>query len=164
MLTSSWLDIIIICIIGLSILTGLLRGFIKESIALLAWVVALWLAFNYSPMLAVHFQHYVHDVTMRTIIAFLIIVICTILIGAIVSTCCNMLMRKSGLKPMDRILGMVFGVLRGVFIIILLGVVLKITGISMDKYTSNSRLYPSLEPLIIWLYDFTPQLTQHASK
>ncbi len=43
-----WVDIAIIAIIGLSVLTGLFRGFVKEAVALLVWVVAIWLGFNYS--------------------------------------------------------------------------------------------------------------------
>mgnify|MGYP006371064045 FL=1 len=47
MLAFHWVDYVIIAIIGLSVITGLFRGFVKELIALTVWVLAIWLALNY---------------------------------------------------------------------------------------------------------------------
>ena len=38
-----WVDLAIIAVIGLSVLTGLFRGFVKELVALCVWILAIWL-------------------------------------------------------------------------------------------------------------------------
>ena len=47
-------DYILIAVILLSIVFGAVRGFLRESIALLAWLVGLWVAWKYSGLLEPH--------------------------------------------------------------------------------------------------------------
>jgi membrane protein required for colicin V production len=54
-----WVDIAIISVIGLSVLTGLFRGFVKELVALCVWVLAIWLGINYSQSLDPWLQSYI---------------------------------------------------------------------------------------------------------
>ena len=47
-------DYILIAVIILSVIFGAIRGFLRESIALLAWLVGLWIAWKYSGLLEPH--------------------------------------------------------------------------------------------------------------
>ena len=153
-----WIDYVISAGIGLSVITGLFRGFIKELIALCVWVLAIWLAFTYSTMLDPWLQPYVHDKTARTVVAFVAILLATIIVGGLFNALLSFILHRSGLSGTDRILGMGFGFVRGVFIVALLMLVVKMTSIPHQDYTSQSRLYAKFDPLVNWLYAFTPSL------
>ena len=147
--------------IGLSMVTGLFRGFIKELVALCAWVLAIWLALVYSPTLDPTFQPYIHDKTARLVVAFICILLSTILVGGLVNTILSFILRRSGLSGSDRILGMGFGIGRGVFIVALMMLVVKVTHAPRDDYAQQSHLYAKFDPLVNWLYGYTPELLKH---
>lgn len=153
-----WLDIGIVIIVGLSMLTGLFRGFVKELIALCVWVLAIWLAFTYSQALDPWLQKYLQDKTARAAVAFVLILVCTLIAGGIVNAVIGLILRHSGLSGTDRILGMGFGFVRGVFIVGLLMVMVKLTSLPYEQYRRDSQLYAKFDPLVDWLYGFMPQI------
>ena len=157
-----WIDYVIIAVIGLSVITGLFRGFVKELIALCVWILAIWLAFTYSPILDPFLKSYVHDKTARTVVAFVAILLATIIVGGLFNALLSFILRRSGLSGTDRLLGMGFGFVRGVFIVALLMLVVKITTSSGQEYTSQSYLYAKFDPLVNWLYGQTPELIKQA--
>ena len=155
-----WMDYVIIAVIGLSVITGLFRGFIKELIALGVWILAIWLAFNYSSALDPWLQPYVHDKTARTVVSFVAILLATIIVGGLFNALLSFILHRAGLSGTDRLLGMGFGFVRGVFIVALLMLVVKMTSIPHQDYTNQSQLYAKFDPLVNWLYKFTPNLIQ----
>lgn len=152
-----WVDLVIVGIIALSVLTGLIRGFVKELIALLVWILAIWIAFNYSQSLDPWLQKYIQDKTARTVTGFILILVATLIAGGIVNALLSFILKKSGLSGTDRILGMGFGFIRGVFIVALIMVVIKMTSMPYEQYASNSRLYAKFDPAVNWLYGLMPE-------
>lgn len=156
MLSAHWLDYIILAIIGLSVLTGLFRGFIKELIALSVWVLAIWLAFRQSQWVATWLQPYIHDNTVRLIAAFIVILLVVLIAGSLVNALLSFILHRTGLSGTDRILGMGFGLVRGIFIVALLILAAKITVMPYEKYAKASYLLARFEPIVNWLYGYTP--------
>jgi membrane protein required for colicin V production len=157
-----WVDLLIIAVIALSILTGLIRGFVKELIALAVWILAIWFAFNYSQSLDPWLQKYIADKTTRTITAFMVILIGVLIAGGIVNAILSFILKQSGLSGTDRLLGMVFGFVRGVFIIALLMVAIKMTSAPYEQYAQNSLLYSKFDPIVNWLYNLMPDFIKKA--
>ena len=122
-----WVDIVIVTVIGLSVLTGLFRGFVKELVALCIWVAAIWLAYHYAESLDFALKSYIHDKTMRIVIGFIVILFATLLVGGIINMILGSILRRTGLSGTDRTLGMVFGFLRGVFVVALLMLAARMT-------------------------------------
>lgn len=151
-----WIDYLIVAVIALSVITGLFRGFIKELIALCVWILAIWLAFSYSPTLDPWLAPHIHDKTARTVVAFVAILLATIIIGGLFNALLSFILRRSGLSGTDRLLGMGFGFVRGVFIVALLMLVVKMTTLPHENYTQQSKLYTKFEPLVNWLNGFMP--------
>ncbi|MCA0403891.1 MAG: CvpA family protein [Proteobacteria bacterium] len=151
-----WVDLAIIGIIALSILTGLIRGFVKELIALCVWILAIWLAFNYSTSLDPWLQKYIHDKTIRTVASFIIILLAVLISGGIVNAILGFILKRSGLSSTDRVLGMGFGFIRGTFIVALLMVVIKMTSLPHEQYSKDSVLYAKFDPMVNWLYGLMP--------
>lgn len=152
-----WVDIGIIAIIGLSVLTGLFRGFVKELVALCVWALAIWLGFNYSQSLDPWLQSYIQEQSARTAIAFIIILFGTLLVGGIINATLSFILKRAGLSGTDRTLGMGFGFLRGVFIVALIMVAVKMTSLPYQEYSRESKLYAQFDPVVSLLYSHLPE-------
>ncbi|MDP3704296.1 MAG: CvpA family protein [Legionellaceae bacterium] len=154
-----WVDGVIIGILALSVVTGLVRGFVKELIAICIWVMAIWLAYHYYQVVAGWLTPYVHDHTAQTVAGFVLIMLGTVIVGSLVNALLSFILRSTGLTGTDRLLGMGFGFVRGVFIVALLILSVRMTSlIPTGEYTRQSYLYAKFDPVVNWLYGFTPDL------
>ncbi len=156
-----WVDIAILTIIALSVITGLFRGFVKECIALCVWIFAFWFAFNYGSVLDPWVAPHVHDQTAKTIVEFVAILILSLILGGIINAIIGLIMRRSGLGGTDRVLGMGFGFARGVFIIAIIMLGLRLTGMPYEVYSKESKLYAHFDPLVLWLTPYVPHILNH---
>lgn len=156
-----WVDIAIIVIIGLSIVTGFMRGFMKEVIALCIWILAVWLAYSYTTTVEPWLAPYIHDKTLRTGASFMAILATTLLAGALVNLLFSFVLKRSGLSGTDRILGMGFGLVRGIFLVAVIILAIQITAIPQDNYAHDSKLYAKFDPVVHWLYGYVPEFIKH---
>lgn len=152
-----WVDIAIVAIIALSVLTGLFRGFVKELIALCVWILAIWLGFNYSQSLDPWLSSYIEEQSVRTAIGFIIILFATLFVGGVVNAILSFILKRAGLSGTDRTLGMGFGFLRGVFIVALIMVAVKMTSLPYQEYSQKSKLYARFDPVVALLYSHLPE-------
>ncbi|MCE0723496.1 MULTISPECIES: CvpA family protein [Legionella] len=159
-----WVDLIFIVIIGLSSITGLLRGFIKEFIALGVWILAVWVGYNYSGALNPYLQPYIQDQSIRTILGFIIVVLGVLIAGGIANAILGLFLRGSGLGAMDKVLGGIFGFARGVFILSLIFAILSMTSLPYQQYVQSSRIYNQLVPVINWISGSLPGLINKAKQ
>lgn len=151
-----WVDLVIMGIIGLSVITGLLRGFVKELVALCIWVLAIGFAYNYAHSFDPWLKPYITDQSVRTAVGFIIILLASLIAGAIINMFLGMILKRSGLSGTDRLLGMGFGFLRGVFIVALLLMGIQMTSLPHQQYLKDSRLSSQFTPLVSWLKTMMP--------
>ncbi|HAT8966500.1 TPA: CvpA family protein [Legionella pneumophila subsp. pneumophila] len=152
-----WVDIAIVAIIALSVLTGLFRGFVKELVALCVWILAIWLGFNYSQSLDPWLSSYIEEQSVRTAIGFIIILFATLFVGGVVNAILSFILKRAGLSGTDRTLGMGFGFLRGVFIVALIMVAVKMTSLPHQEYSQKSKIYARFDPVVALLYSHLPE-------
>lgn len=157
-------DYAIIVIIALSVLTGLVRGFVRELIALCVWLGAIWVGFTYSSDVSPYIRGYIQDPTLRTVISFVLLLLATLLIGGLVSTALSFVLSRSPLRGTDRLLGMGFGFVRGTFIIALMIGILNMTSLGKDRIFKRGELYQHFKPLSDWMFSFTPKLLDQVNK
>lgn len=151
-----WLDMAIIVVIALSVLTGLFRGFVKELISLVVWILAIWMSIHFSDQLDPYLSSYIHQEAMRSGAAFLIIFFGTLLLGGIVNAVLSFILKKTGLSGTDRVLGMGFGFIRGVFIVSVMIVGVRMTNMPEDDYRRQSNLYAKFDPLVNSIASYVP--------
>ena len=151
-------DYAVLSVIALSMMTGLIRGFVRELIALVVWGLALWLALTYSHQLSPYLPAAVHDPKLRQGLAFAAIVLLTVLAGAVVNALLSLVLRRSGLSLVDRSLGMGFGLLRGVFLVSLVLLGLSLVSFPLESLSQGSWICPKFNGLVTWMQGYAPKL------
>ena len=86
------------------------------------------------------------------------IILGTLIIGAVLNTILSFMKHHSGLTGTDRILGFGFGILRGIFVVSLVMVVVRLSAFPENDYKKQSNFYPYFTPIVDWLYQYTPNL------
>lgn len=153
----NWADYAILAVLGLSILMGLWRGFIGEVLALICWVLAFWAAWMFGPPLAEHFSASISTPSVRVLLAYVLCFVTVLIAGAIVAFLMRKLVEGSGLSGSDRLLGMVFGLVRGLALVTLVVLLLGFTPFRRDPWWNESRLLPNFEVGARWLGDRLPR-------
>lgn len=139
----NWADWFIVSVVVVSCLFGLMRGLIKEALSVANWVVALLVASTFKDRFAMLLQDHIDAVSVREIVAFSVLFLLTLLVGALVNYVISQLVKITGLSSMDRALGMVFGLLRGCVVVMsLLLWVPPLIPIDKDQWWSQSVLIP----------------------
>jgi len=150
-------DWVLLGLIAISTLIGLLRGFIREVLALAVWVAAFLAAFQYAGAVAGWIGESISVPSARTAAAFGAVFLVVVVIGALLTWLVGKLVEKTGLSGTDRLLGGVFGALRGVLLIVVLIVLAGFTPVPQDPWWRESRVIASLLPLADWAADFLPE-------
>ncbi|MBS0358530.1 MAG: CvpA family protein [Proteobacteria bacterium] len=155
-LNLNWVDYAIIAFIVFSILISLVRGFVREAISLTSWVLAFWVGFTFSTQMSGMLTAYIENDTVRIAVAFFILFAVTLIIGALVNFLFFQLVEKTGLTGTDRMLGIIFGVARGILLVSLLILIAALSNLPDTKEWKDSVLIPKFKPIAVWLRDFFP--------
>ena len=150
----NWVDALILGILVISSLISLSRGFIKEALSLVTWVVAGIVAWMFGGSLAHHFEAYLDTPSVRVIAACAILFIVTLLIGALVNFLLAQLVRATGLTGTDRLLGMVFGGARGLLLVVIIVGLLSLAPVQNDSWWQQSTLIPHFLLIADWSKNF----------
>lgn len=155
------LDILILMVLGFSGLVSLLRGFVKEALSLLIWFVAFAVAVALGPRFAHMLSGWFAHETLRLITSFIVLFVGTLIVGGLVNQLIISLVSRSGLGPLDRLLGMVFGVLRGAIIVLaLLMIFPPLLSLETQPWWRESLLVPKFLMLEDWALQTFSELAQ----
>jgi membrane protein required for colicin V production len=126
------LDLGVIAVIGLSAIFAFARGFVREALSIVAWVGAGFITLYSYPTVEKIVEPMVHNPLLSGLIGiagtFIVsLIVLTVMTGIVART-----VRSSGLSPIDRTLGFVFGLLRGAF-------TLSLAYLMLDMVQPNDR-------------------------
>ncbi|MCU7937440.1 MAG: CvpA family protein [Candidatus Thiodiazotropha sp. (ex Dulcina madagascariensis)] len=151
-----WVDILIIAIIALSAIISLVRGFVQEALSLATWIAAFALAWFFFRALAVELEPWIDVPSIRLGVAYGVILLAVLLLGAVVNHFMKVLVNTTGLSGTDRLIGIFFGVARGAVVIAILILLAGLTPFPQDDWWRESRLIPYFQDLALWLKHYLP--------
>jgi membrane protein required for colicin V production len=146
-----WVDYLIVGILALSMLAGLLRGFLKEAISLGAWIAAFFVAFMFVEDGATYLTKYIGIPAVRIVLAFGILFLCTLILGGLINLIVAQLLERTGLTGTDRLLGLIFGLVKGGAIVTVLVLLAGLTPLPQNPWWKQSILLPRFQPAAVWL-------------
>jgi len=146
-----WVDTAILVIIGISAFLSILRGLVREVLSVAAWVVAFWVARAFNPAAAGWLSGAVSLPSAQWVLGFGLLFFGTLLVMGIINYLVGKMIVATGLSATDRMLGVIFGVLRGVAIVTLLVFLASFTPMTKDPWWTESKFVPRVLPMALWL-------------
>lgn len=136
----TWIDYAIIAICVASAAFGFWRGFVKEAIAIVTWLVAIVLAWQGAWLVEDRLGEWSAAPELRIWAARAIIFIGVLILGGLLAWTLRALIRKSGLSSTDRSLGAFFGLARGALLVGLLAIVIDVADLEAESWWADARL------------------------
>jgi len=127
----NWLDLVLALIFALSVAGGVLKGFARMMVGLLATIVAVLCAMWFYGAAGYYLLPYVSHKGIANFLGFLAIFLGIILLGALTGKLLSVMFKWAGLSWLDRLLGGVFGIVRA--LVVAVGLVLALMAFSPDK-------------------------------
>lgn len=141
----NWTDYVIILLMAFSCAAGLYRGLLREVVSLVTWLLAVLLAWHMAPLLEPHLGGALANEAVRPWAARVIIFVAVMLVGAAVGALVTHFVRLALLGSVDRMLGFLFGFLRGLVVLGLLAMLCHAVRLSDERWYRDSTLVPYVE-------------------
>lgn len=144
-------DIGIVVVVAISGLISLVRGFVKEAMSLIIWLSAFIVASTFDNTVSVFLVNLIEMASLRHLVAWGGLFVGTLLIGALANFLLGKLVDSTGLGGTDRTLGFVFGIFRGLLIVLAIVIILpKAIPVEQDMWWQESTLIPLFENFESW--------------
>lgn len=151
------LDWVVLAVALASLLLGAWRGLVYEVLSLLAWVAAFFVAQWFAADLAAVLPMGDSTEPVRYAAGFVLIFIATLFACSLVAWLAKKLMEAVGLRPVDRVLGAVFGVVRAGVLVLVLGVVAQLTPVGSAVWWTQSVSGPRIVEVLQGLRPALPE-------
>jgi membrane protein required for colicin V production len=149
------IDYVLVIILVVSFVLGYARGFLTEAIGLISWLAGLWLAWHFAYLVEPHLGGLVREPPLSTWTARVAILLTVLVIGWLISGVCSYFIQQSGVSLMlDRILGVLFGLIRGVILAAMLAMFGMQLQLNRTDWWEDSRFLPYAAEVATWLKGF----------
>lgn len=138
-------DYVILGILLISAIAGVLRGFLREVCSALTWILAFWFAWRFGPLLAPHLGGLLRQPGVSLWAARAIVFLVVLLIGTAIGALVTHFMRLSLFSGLDRFLGLILGLVRGVVIVGLVAILCHTLQLDTEAWYRRARLAPYAE-------------------
>jgi len=140
-------DVALVIILVVSLFIGWRRGFFREVLSLVSWIVALWAAYQLQRPLGTQLEGYIDQPLLRVIAAFTAIFVLVLFAFSYLSHRICLWLSVSGITGVDRSLGILFGVARGALIVAVLILIALLMNFADGPWWRESRLVGYFTPL-----------------
>ena len=152
----NWADITIIGIILISVVISVFRGFVREILSLVAWVAAFWVASAYAAPASALLEPYITIPTARIVLSFIGVLVVTLIAAGLINHLIGQLIDKTGLSGTDRTLGALFGLARGVTIVLIGVLAAGLTKVPGEPWWQASQVLAPFETAALYILNWMP--------
>lgn len=135
----------------------MMRGAVKEMLAIVGWFVAFYVSKAYSVMLADFLPEGIPTEALKTLIAFLIILIAVLFLTGLLAMAISSMVSKIGLGWLNRFFGVLFGFAKGLLIACLLVFLAGLTNLPKEQMWTDALLSDPLEILVKSVLPWLPE-------
>jgi membrane protein required for colicin V production len=137
--TLGWVDLAMLGVVALSAVVGAMRGLTLEVLSLLGWVAAWFAGLWLGPLLEPHISVAPAGSALNAVVAFACAFLIVLVLWGLAARGVSALVGKTLLRPLDRLLGAVFGVARGVLVLLAVAAVISYTPASASSAWRESH-------------------------
>ena len=119
------LDVVFLVIVGVSALVAIARGVTKELLSITGWILAAVSVYYLLPVVDPIMKKYIASEVLSSLVSGMVILIMFCIFWVLAADKISTQIRFSKLSSLDRILGFIFGIFRGVIIVILLQIMIS---------------------------------------
>jgi membrane protein required for colicin V production len=144
-------DVLILVVLLGSTVIGALRGFVREAVSVVFWVLAVWGAWQFGPVIEPHLGGLLADPSIAPWVGRLVILVLILLVGWVAGMLLSYFTRSIGLGPLDRVIGVLFGIVRGMVLVGLMIIGGELLHMNQEDWWARSKLVPYGETVGDWL-------------
>ena len=150
-------DWILLAVLAASMLLGVLRGLVYEVLSVIGWIAAFLLAQWFAPDVAEKLPMQNSGETLRYAAAFVLVFVASVFLAGLISALMKKIISVVGLRPVDRILGAIFGLFRVLILLLAISVVVNMTALQESDWWLESQGGPMLMTLLKGLRPMLPE-------
>ena len=150
-----WIDFSIIGLCSTTLIVGTLRGFSREVVSLLCWVVGFWTSLHFCVSVSPVLQPFIFAPNKRLAVTFISLLVVTVLFGGVLEQWLTTRFKQTYKHTpiMERLGGLLCGALQGVVVITIIVTLAGLTALPTKLWWRDSSLLPSFQIIAIWLRD-----------
>lgn len=151
----TWLDYAVIGVLAVSIGWGIWRGLVREVISILGWVIAFLAANLFAGPLGEALPQEIPSPELRLGVAFVAVFVACLAVTSLLGLLLSKIVKAVGLGGLDRLLGSLFGIARGILILVAFALLAGLTSAPRQPFWRESitgeplaRAALALKPLL----------------
>lgn len=133
-----WVDYALVGIVLISLLVGAWRGFVREVLSLISWILAFVVSLRFAGEFSNWITPWVHAAVVRNVVAHVFLFFAVLLIGGLAGWILAKLVHSAGLGGVDRMLGAGLGLIRGALIVVVVVMVAAHSAARDESWWSRS--------------------------
>jgi membrane protein required for colicin V production len=145
-----WVDAVVLAALVLSLGLGIFRGIVREKLSLSSWIISIWLAYVYGDDLAIVVVPWVESERLSGLIGYVVVFVTVLVLLSLVGALLLKLFRIAGLSGTSRLLGGLFGFLRGLVIVTVLLFSAEWTPATSQAWFRDSQIVPYFDVPLTW--------------
>lgn len=138
-------DYLVLFVLICSVVISALNGLVKEGLSFAGWLAAFWVANTYSEPFAKMLPHLFSSETAMLVVAYLVLFVGVKLLAMLLEKMLQRMVEESGLSAVNRGLGALFGLGKGVLIVLAAAMLCGMTAIPKQPFWKNAMLRPAVE-------------------
>ncbi len=150
-------DYTILLIVGLSIGLGCWRGFVYELLSITGWIAAYFVARIFALDIIKYVPDFVSPNSTKTAVAYVCLFVGTLFLSGIVAWALSKMVKIAGMGLVDVVVGGIFGLLRGMLLVLILVLLAGLTSLPKKPFWRNAWSSEHLQAVALFTKDFLPE-------